>query len=92
MEFKASHILVKEKSLAEKIAKEAQNGSSFATLARKYSQCPSRSKGGDLGWFESGQMVPTFERAVKKLSNGRISDPVRTQFGYHVIKKTGVRD
>lgn len=92
MELRASHILVKDKSLAEDIAKRAKGGESFAALAKKYSTCPSKSKGGDLGWFKSGQMVPAFERATMKLPNGRISDPVRTQFGYHIIKKTGVRD
>ena len=91
MEFRASHILVKDKSLAQKISQELKMGGNFASLARKYSTCPSRSKGGDLGWFGPGQMVAPFEKAVKKLSHNRISDPVRTQFGYHIIKKTGVR-
>ncbi len=92
MEFRASHILVKDKNLAVKIAKEAKCGANFAQLARQYSTCPSKSKGGDLGWFKPGQMVPPFENAVKKMSNGRISDPVRTQFGYHIIKKTGLKE
>ncbi len=92
MEFRASHILVKDKALAQKIATEAKAGANFAMLARKYSTCPSKSKGGDLGWFKPGQMVPPFENAVKKLAYNRISDPVRTQFGYHIIKKTGVKD
>lgn len=92
MEFRASHILVKDKSLAQKIAQEAKQGKNFAQLARQYSTCPSKSKGGDLGWFAPGKMVPAFENAVKKLSHNKISDPIRTQFGYHIIKKTGVRD
>jgi len=92
MEFRASHILVKDKSLAKKIALEAKQGANFAMLARKYSTCPSKSKGGDLGWFGPGKMVPAFENAVKKLAYNRISDPIQTQFGYHIIKKTGVRD
>lgn len=92
MQFRASHILVKDRALAEKIASEAKKGASFETLARKYSTCPSKSKGGDLGWFGPGQMVPAFENAVKKLSHNRISDPVRTQFGFHIIKKTGVKE
>lgn len=91
MEFRASHILVKDKALAQKISQELKTGGNFASLARKYSTCPSKSKGGDLGWFGPGQMVAPFENAVKKLSNNRISGPVRTQFGYHIIKKTGVR-
>lgn len=92
MEFRASHILVRDKSLAIKIAKEAKSGGNFAQLARKYSTCPSKRKGGDLGWFKSGEMVPAFENAVKKMAQGRISDPVRTQFGFHIIKKTGVKE
>ncbi|MCY1152952.1 MAG: peptidylprolyl isomerase [Sphaerochaetaceae bacterium] len=92
MQFRASHILVKDKALAQKIAIEAKQGGNFAMLARKYSTCPSKSKGGDLGWFSPGQMVPPFENAVKKLSHNRISDPVKTQFGYHIIKKTGIKE
>ncbi|MCK9191462.1 MAG: peptidylprolyl isomerase [Sphaerochaetaceae bacterium] len=92
MEYRASHILVKDKNLAMKIAKEAKGGANFGQLARRYSTCPSKSKGGDLGWFKPGQMVAPFENAVKKMAYGRISDPVRTQFGYHIIKKTGMKD
>ncbi len=92
MKFRASHILVKDKSLAMKIAQEAKAGANFAALARKYSTCPSKSKGGDLGWFGPGQMVPAFENAVKKLSYNKISDPIKTQFGFHIIKKTGIKE
>ena len=92
MEWKASHILVKDRSLAEHIYKKIIEGSSFTDLAKEYSQCPSKSKGGDLGWFGPGQMVKEFEEAVRKLGSGRVSKPVRTQFGFHVIKKTGVKE
>lgn len=92
MQFRASHILVKDKALAMKIAQEAKEGGNFATLARKYSTCPSKSKGGDLGWFGPGQMVSAFENAVKKLSHNKISDPIKTQFGFHIIKKTGIKE
>lgn len=92
MEWKASHILVKEKALADKIHAQIKGGADFAALARTYSTCPSKSKGGDLGWFGPGKMVGEFERAVQKLSYGAVSTPVRTQFGYHIIKKTGARD
>ena len=92
MEWGASHILVKDKALAEQIYQKAKGGANFAALARQYSTCPSKNQGGDLGWFGPGKMVPEFERATQRLSYGAISAPVRTQFGYHVIKKTGVRD
>ena len=91
MEMRASHILVKDRALAERIYGEVKKGGDFAALARKYSTCPSKSKGGDLGWFGEGQMVKEFEEATKKLSYGAVSRPVRTQFGFHVIKKTGCR-
>ena len=91
MEWRASHILVKNRSLAETIVKHLNKGVRFEQLAKEYSTCPSRSKGGDLGWFGSGQMVKPFEEAVKKLSRNRPSKPVRTQFGFHIIKKTGER-
>ena len=89
MEWKASHILVKDRTLAMELCKQAKQGASFESLAQKHSTCPSRSKGGDLGWFGPGQMVGPFEQAVKRLSPGSISDVVQTQFGYHVIKVTG---
>ena len=91
MEFRASHILVKDQGKAEEIYNRVKNGESFASLAHQYSTCPSKEKGGDLGWFKEGQMVPPFENVVRKMSTGSISRPVRTQFGWHVIKKTGVR-
>ena len=92
MKFRASHILVKDKSLAENIRKKIKQGSSFSAMAKEFSTCPSKSKGGDLGFFGSGQMVKPFEDAVMKLSNGGLSNPVKTQFGYHIIKKTGQKD
>ena len=91
MEFRASHILVKDQGKAEEIYNRVKNGESFASLAHQYSTCPRKEKGGDLGWFKEGQMVPPFENSVRKMSTGSISRPVRTQFGWHVIKKTGVR-
>ena len=91
MEFRASHILVKDQGKAEEIYNRVKNGESFASLAHQYSTCPSKEKGGDLGWFKEGQMVPPFENAVRKMGTGYISRPVRTQFGWHIIKKTGAR-
>ena len=88
MEWKASHILVKSKDLASKSKAEIQKGAKFEEMARKHSTCPSKSKGGDLGWFGPGQMVKPFEDAVKKSGVGSISDPVQTQFGYHLLEVT----
>ena len=89
MEWKASHILVKEQDLARKIKQEIQKGGRFEELARKHSTCPSKSSGGDLGWFGPGKMVKEFEDACRKTGVGTVTDPVRTQFGYHIIKVTG---
>ncbi len=89
MEWRASHILVKDRTLANHILKQIKSGKDFRTLAKEFSTCPSKSKGGDLGWFGPGQMVREFEEAVKKMTTGRISGLVRTKFGYHIIKKTG---
>ncbi len=91
MEFRASHILVKDQATAEKLYERVKKGESFESLARQYSTCPSKSKGGDLGWFGEGKMVAPFENAVRRMPNGTVSRPVRTQFGYHIIKKTGAR-
>jgi peptidyl-prolyl cis-trans isomerase C len=89
MEWRASHILVKDRKLAESILNMISKGGKFESLAKEYSTCPSKSKGGDLGWFGPGQMVKEFEAATSKLSSGRISKIVKTQFGFHLIKKTG---
>ena len=89
MEWKASHILVKDSALAKDLANRVKRGEDFSKLAREFSSCPSKAKGGDLGWFSAGQMVKPFEDAVKKMAVGAVSDPVSTQFGFHVIKKTG---
>ena len=91
MEFRASHILVSDKTLAESLYERVRKGESFSSLANQYSNCPSKSKGGDLGWFKEGQMVREFENQVRRMSMGSISRPLRTQFGYHIIKKTGAR-
>ncbi|PSU36202.1 peptidylprolyl isomerase [Photobacterium lutimaris] len=81
----ALHILVKHKDKAEDIMKQLKQGKKFADLARKHSTCPSGKKGGDLGEFKQGQMVPAFDRAVFK---GETITPqlVKTKFGWHIIK------
>ena len=90
-EVKASHILVKTRSEAEKLLGELKKGASFSTLAQQHSECPSRKKGGDLGWFGRGKMVPEFEKAAFSLKKGELSDIVKTQFGYHIIKVTDTK-
>ncbi len=92
MEWRASHILVKDRSLAQDLVRRAKQGADFASLAREHSTCPSKSSGGDLGWFGPGKMVQQFEYACKNLGVGSVSDVVQTQFGYHVIKVTGKKD
>ncbi|MFX0142226.1 MAG: peptidylprolyl isomerase [Candidatus Hodarchaeota archaeon] len=86
---KASHILVNKLSKAQEIYEDLQSGDNFENLARQYSECPSKNKGGNLGEFPKGQMVPEFWNACIKLKIGQISQPVKTQFGYHIIKRTG---
>lgn len=83
---KASHILVDTKEKAAEILSEIEAGLSFAEAANKYSSCPSSAKGGDLGYFTEGQMVPEFQKAAFDLQVGETSAPVKTQFGYHLIK------
>ncbi len=98
---RASHILVdtrlmesqeelnKAKQKIEDIKKELDKGADFAELARKYSDCPSRERGGDLSYFpRKGVMVESFAEAAFQLKPGQVSDPVKTQFGYHLIKVT----
>lgn len=89
MEWRASHILVKDRSLAQELLKKIKQGANFESVAREFSTCPSKSKGGDLGWFGPSSMVKPFEDAVRKLGSGSVSDIVSTQFGYHIIKVTG---
>lgn len=82
----ASHILVDTLEKANDILKEINDGTSFADAALKYSNCPSKNSGGNLGQFGKGQMVPEFENAVFEMKVGEISSPVKTQFGYHIIQ------
>ena len=86
---RASHILVKTEADAERMMKRITDGEDFAAVARRFSSCPSGKNGGDLGWFGKGQMVPEFEQAAFETEPGKVVGPVKTQFGYHVIKVTG---
>lgn len=82
----ASHILVAEEDTANEIYEKVKNGEDFASLAKEFSTCPSKEKGGELGTFTRGQMVKEFEDAVFNNEVGAITEPVKTQFGYHIIK------
>ena len=90
-EFNASHILVETQGEAKKILESLKNGIDFSELAKKHSTGPSGAKGGALGWFGEGAMVPEFENAVTKLSVDEVSLPVVTQFGWHIIKLNEIR-
>lgn len=95
-EVRASHILLKEtdKKKAEKLLKEAQKkGANFAELAKKNSTGPSASKGGDLNFFGKGQMLKEFEQAAFSTAKGKVHPKlVKTQYGYHIIKVTDIKD
>jgi len=82
----AAHILVKDEAQAKSLFAEIQSGGSFADLAKKFSGCPSGKKGGDLGWFGRQQMVAEFEKAAFGGRKGDVVGPVKTQFGWHIIK------
>lgn len=84
--YTASHILVEDENKANKILEEIENGLDFAEAAKKYSIDPSKDNGGSLGTFPKGVMVPEFQEGLDKLSIGEISKPVKSQFGYHLIK------
>ena len=88
MKVKASHILVPTLTEAEAIHNKIIAGGSFADLAKEHSSCPSRAQGGDLGFFNRGQMVKPFEDATYNLEVGQLSLPVQTQFGFHLIQRT----
>lgn len=91
-EFNASHILVDTEEEAVALISDLSTGADFATLAREKSTGPSGPNGGELGWFARGMMVEPFQAAVEELSVGQVSPPVRTQFGWHVIKLNDARE
>ncbi|APX13957.1 peptidylprolyl isomerase [Tateyamaria omphalii] len=84
-EYNASHILVETEEEAKAIKTEIDGGADFGATAREKSTGPSGPNGGQLGWFGAGAMVPSFEAAVISLEVGEVSEPVQTQFGWHVI-------
>ncbi|MBP7243242.1 peptidylprolyl isomerase [Amaricoccus sp.] len=92
-EWNAAHILVATEEEAKDIKAQLDGGADFAAIAKERSTDPgSGSNGGSLGWFGAGQMVPEFETAVVALQSGQISDPVQSQFGWHIVRLDEIRD
>lgn len=92
-EYNARHILLKTEDEAKAVIKDIEGGADFAKVAKEKSTGPSGSNGGSLGWFKAQTMVPAFANAVKAMKKGEVSkEPVKTQFGFHVIKVEDSRD
>jgi peptidyl-prolyl cis-trans isomerase C len=93
MEYKARHILLEEKEQAEEMIRQLEDGAEFAALAKDNSTGPTKSRGGDLGWFSAEQMVEPFMKEVKALEPGNYTtEPVETQYGWHVIQLDETRE
>lgn len=88
----ASHILVDTKEKCEKLKQKIADGEDFADIAKKHSSCPSGKQGGDLGEFGPGQMVKEFDEVVFSGEVNVVHGPVKTQFGYHLLKITSRTD
>ncbi len=88
----ARHILVGKKELAEEVKKKIDDGEEFSKLAEEYSECPSKKRGGDLGWFSKGAMVRPFEVAAFTAEEGEVVGPVKTEFGWHIIYVYEIQD
>ena len=91
-EYNASHILVETEEEAIEIIESLEGGADFAETAAEESTGPSGPNGGELGWFGTGMMVPEFETAVVALETGELSEPIQTQFGWHVVKLNDSRE
>ena len=88
----ARHILVEDETFCKNLIEKIKNGEAFAQLAKEYSKCPSGQRGGDLGQFGPGQMVPEFDTVVFNEAVGVAHGPVKTDFGYHIIEITDRTD
>ncbi|MBV35656.1 MAG: peptidylprolyl isomerase [Rickettsiales bacterium] len=86
MKASARHILVSDKKLCQNIKKEIESGAEFSLMASKHSQCPSASRGGELGIFRKGMMVEAFDEVVFSQPLKVVHGPVKTSFGYHLIE------
>jgi len=84
----ARHILVDTEAECLELMEQIENGADFAEVALAHSRCPSRMRGGDLGAFRPGQMVPEFDAVVFSGEIGKVLGPVQTQFGFHLIEIT----
>ncbi len=82
----AAHILVKSEGEAKELLNKIKGGENFGEMAKKHSQCPSGKSGGDLGWFGKNMMVREFEIAAFEGEKGQVVGPVKTQFGWHLIR------
>ena len=91
-EFQAAHILFEKEEEAQAVLKLLNDGGDFGALAKEHSTGPSGPSGGDLGWFGRGAMVPEFDQAVAEMKTGEVAGPVKTQFGYHLIRLNDQRD
>lgn len=83
---RAAHILISTEDEGNEIVEKLKAGETFETLASTQSNCPSKENGGDLGYFSRGQMVPEFEQKAFSMNVGEVSEPIKSQFGYHIIK------
>ncbi len=86
-EVHAAHILVKTEKEANAVLERLNKGEKFANIAKEVSLCPSKKRGGDLGTFGRGKMVKEFEQAAFVLQKGQVSHVVKSQFGYHIIRR-----
>ncbi len=88
LKMRASHIMVDTEEEAREVQKKLNEGADFAQLAKEYSKDPSKDRGGDIGYFVKGQLMPQIEEVCLKLDVGQTSDIIRTKFGYHIIRLT----
>lgn len=88
MKVRARHILVGTLEEAQSLIEQVKSGEDFGELAKIHSKCPSGAQGGNLGLFGRGQMVQPFDNVSFSLEVGGLSEPVQTQFGYHIINRT----
>lgn len=85
---RASHLLVQSEAEVKKLREEIEAGADFGEVAKRVSSCPSGKNGGDLGFFGPGQMVKEFDQAAFSLPVGQLSEPIKTQFGWHLLLVT----